>query len=60
MANKGITFTENVLSPKAYLFFSVLTTKDLLTGQHFPILLTQWSLFSEIKNTGTIPNDFQH
>lgn len=60
MANKGITFTVNVLSQKAYFFFSVLMTKDLLTGQHFPILFTQWSLFSEIKNIGTIPNDFQH
>jgi len=45
MANKGIAFTVNV-SPEALFFFSVLMTKDLLTGQHFPILFKQWSHFS--------------
>jgi len=49
MANKGIAFTVNVLSPEALFFFSVLMTKDLLTGQHFPILFKQWSLFSDSK-----------
>jgi len=48
MANKGIAFTVNV-SPEALFLFSVLMTKDLLTGQHFPILFTQWSLFSDSK-----------
>lgn len=40
MVDKLITFT--------------VKTKDLLTGQQFPILFQQWSLFS------TIPNYFQH
>lgn len=60
MVDKLITFTVNVFSPKAFFFFSVLMTKDLLIGQQFPILFQQWSLFSEITNIGTIPKDFQH
>ncbi len=35
-------------------------TEDLLTGQIFPILATQWSPFSQNHRYRYIPNDFQH